>query len=142
MKRARKGREYRRLLINLRAIARSEERDWDEPAWRRAVARATAAEPGAARPARSPRLRWAWAYAAVLVILLGAGAVVTLTVVPRPGMESAGEAGAGGAARAGLEGGSADRMGQNQLSLTLVSGESGLRVHWYFNREFDWKEEQ
>jgi hypothetical protein len=33
-------------------------------------------------------------------------------------------------------------MGQNQLSLTLVSCESGLRVHWYFNREFDWKEEQ
>jgi hypothetical protein len=136
MKRDRKGREYRRLLANLRAIARSEERDWDEPAWHRAVARATAAEPGAALTARSPRLRWAWAYAAVLVILVGAGAVVTLNVLHRSGMESTGEA------RAGLEGGSADRMGQNPLALTLVSGESGLRVHWYFNREFDWKEEQ
>jgi hypothetical protein len=133
MKRDRKGGEYRRLLANLRAVARSEERDWDEPAWRRAVARATAAEPASERPARSPRPRWAWAYASVLVILLGAGAVVTLNFLRRP---------AGEAARAGLAGGSTERMAQNQLSLTLVSGESGLRVHWYFNKEFDWKEDQ
>lgn len=30
---------------------------------------------------------------------------------------------------------------QNILSMTLVSQESGLKVHWTFNRNFEWKEE-
>ena len=30
---------------------------------------------------------------------------------------------------------------QDIVSMTLVSQETGLRVHWTFNRHFDWKEE-
>lgn len=136
MKRDRKGKEYRRLLVNLKALARSEERDWDESAWRRALARATAEEPAARRPAWRPRPRWAWAYGAAVVILLGAGAVVTRNLFHRPSAAAVEEAGPA------PEGGAADRAAQKQLSVTLVSGESGLRVYWYFDKEFDWKEEK
>jgi hypothetical protein len=31
---------------------------------------------------------------------------------------------------------------QDMLSMTLVSQETGLKVHWTFNRNFDWKEEE
>jgi hypothetical protein len=132
MKRDRKGKEYRRLLANLKALARSEERDWDESAWQRALAGATAEEPAARRPAWRSRPSWAWAYGAAVVIILGAGAVVTRNLLHRPSaaaVEEAGPAPEGGAA-------------QKQLSVTLVSGESGLRVYWYFDKEFDWKEEK
>ena len=36
---------------------------------------------------------------------------------------------------------SAGRGQQESLSVTLVSADSGLRVYWYFDKEFDWKEE-
>jgi hypothetical protein len=31
---------------------------------------------------------------------------------------------------------------QDMLSMTLVSQETGLKVHWTFNRNFEWKEEE
>jgi hypothetical protein len=31
---------------------------------------------------------------------------------------------------------------QDLLSMTLVSQETGLKVHWTFNRNFEWKEEE
>ena len=31
---------------------------------------------------------------------------------------------------------------QDQLSVSLVSQETGLRVHWTFNKNFEWKEEK
>lgn len=136
MKREKKDKEYRRLLANLRLIARREERDWDESAWRRALARATAEEPGTRRPDWRARPSWAWAYAAAVVILLGAGTLVTRNFLRRP--PSAG----GEAPVATPAGGAADRAAQKQLAVTLVSGDSGLRVYWYFDKEFDWKEEK
>jgi len=140
MKRERKPREYERLLNNLRAVARSEERDWEDQDWRRALRRATAGKPDEFRPAPKPRPAWAWAYAAVIVILLGAAAVTiqsffhaagpTLLARVEPA-RSAGPVGAGGAG---------SLTAQNQLSVTFVSGESGLRVNWYFDKEFKWEE--
>jgi hypothetical protein len=31
-------------------------------------------------------------------------------------------------------------IAQNTMSMTLVSQETGLKVHWTFNRDFEWKE--
>ena len=142
MKRDRKGGEYRRLLENLRAVARSEERDWAEEDWRRALRRATAGGPEEPRPELRPRPAWVWAYAVVITILLGAAAVAsrsffraawpTFTAEVEP-------ARTGGPAPAG---GGTGPAAQDQLSVTLVSVESGLRVYWYFDKEFDWKEEK
>jgi len=34
------------------------------------------------------------------------------------------------------------KTSQDMLSMTLVSQETGLKVHWTFNRNFEWKEEE
>ena len=142
MKRKRQGGEYRRLLENLRAVARSEEKDWAEEDWRRALRRATIGKQEELRPEWRRPPAWAGAYALVIAILLGAAAVAsrsffraawpTLTAEVEP-------ARTGGPAPAG---GGAGLAAQDQLSVTFVSVESGLRVYWYFDKEFDWKEEK
>jgi len=35
-----------------------------------------------------------------------------------------------------------EKATQNLMSLTLVSQETGLKVHWTFNRNFEWKEKK
>jgi hypothetical protein len=141
MKRKAKAEQYLRLLDGLRSAARSEERDWKEEDWRRALRRATAAEPADLRLERKPRPAWAWAYGAAVAILLGAAAVTTRDFfrAAGPALMARTEAPGGGANAAG--GGSRVPARQDRLAVTLVSAESGLRVHWYFDREFDWKEE-
>jgi hypothetical protein len=140
MNRHGEGGKYRPLLDNLRAIARSEERDWEEEAWRRAVRRATAGKPGELRPEMKPRPAWVWAYATAIVVLLGGAAAATRSFFRAAGpalmarMDPAGGGTAPGGGAAGL-------APQDRLSVTLVSAESGLRVYWYFDKEFDWKEE-
>ena len=136
MKQAGQSGKYRPLLDNLRAIARSEERDWEEEDWQPRPA------PGDSRGARRAASRvgirrpvWAWAYATAVVILLGAAAVTTRSFFRAAGpalMARVGPASGGG---------SAGPARQDQLAVTLVSAESGLRVYWYFDKEFDWKEE-
>jgi hypothetical protein len=140
MKRNRKQDEYGRLLAHLRAGARSEEPDWEEAAWHRAVAKATAEEPAAVRRAPGRGLRWAWAGAAA-VLILGAGTVATVNLLHRPPGGGGGFASGRNAGR-NLEVGAVGETAQDQISLTLVSSESGLRVHWYFDKDFDWKEEK
>ena len=135
MKQAGQRGKYRPLLDNLRAIARSEERDWEEVDWRRALRRATAGGPGEPRPRRNPRPVWVWAYATAVVILLGAAAMTARSFFRAAGpalMARVDPAGGGG---------SAEPARQDQLAVTLVSAESGLRVYWYFDNEFNWKEE-
>ncbi len=140
MKRERKPREYERLRDNLRAIARSEERDWEDQDWHRALRRATAGKSNELRPAPRPRPGWAWAYAAVLVILLGAAAVTFRSFFQAAGptfLARVEPARSTGPARAG---GAGSPSHQDRLSVTFVSGESGLRVNWYFDKEFEWEE--
>lgn len=132
--------EYQRLLENLRAIARDEEKDWEEADWRRAVLRATASPPEDVRPARRPLPGWAWAYAAGLVVLLGAAAVVTRSFFREawPTLDARVETSlSAGPTLAGAAGG---RTPQDRLAVSFVSGESGLRVYWYFDKEFEWEE--
>jgi hypothetical protein len=135
MKQAGQRGKYQPLLDNLRAIARSEETDWEEDDWRRALRRATAGEPVEPRPRRPARPAWAWGYATAVVILLGAAAVTTRSFFRAAGpvLMSRVDPASGG--------GSAGQPPQDQLAVSLVSAESGLRVYWYFDREFDWKEE-
>ncbi len=136
-----KSRECERLLGNLRAIARSEEKDWEETAWRVALDRATAGQSEGRRPAESLRPRWAWAYAAAIVVLLGAAAVVTKDFFREAGPTLGARVEPGRSGIPAPAGATARLTAQNQLSVTLVSGESGLQVNWYFDKEFEWEEE-
>ena len=120
-------------LARLRAAAREEERDWQDAEWRALLDKAASQrpEPPLALPAPSPR--FAWRYATLILFFIGLAAVFFWNVRPKPSGPLVSE---NAASARDEESGS-----QDVISMTLVSQESGLRVHWYFNKNFDWKEE-
>jgi hypothetical protein len=142
MNRKKKEEEYRRILAGLRDSAREEERDWEEADWKRAVRQATVAAPEDRRPFFGWNPRRVWAYGLIFLTVLGlAGlAVRIITQGTRPFVVSrTGPAGSAGPSAAGP---GEEQTPQSRLSMTLISNESGLRVYWYFNKDFDWKEEK
>lgn len=125
--------DFAAALARLRAAAREEERDWPDEDWRALVEKAASQrlEPRPVTPA--PRPRFAWRYATLILFFIGLAAVFFWNVRPKP----SGSPVAGNAVSApGPKGGS-----QDVISMTLVSQESGLKVYWYFDKNFDWKEE-
>jgi hypothetical protein len=113
--------EYRSALGRVRAAARAEGAgDWSEADWKTFMARVTEAQPEKRRMPFGVRPRWALAsgFAALLVL-----AVLAIRVADNG-------AGPGGAAPA---------RGTDVLSVTMVSRETGLKVVWFFNKNFDWK---
>jgi anti-sigma factor RsiW len=129
--------ELESLLEGLRAVARDEERDWTDSEWSSLLAKVTAEPIRGRRPVfhGSPRLAWAFG---ILFFCLVALSIVLFKPVYKNAVSSLpGErvsASSAGAVEAPLS--------QNRLSVTLVSNESGLRVYWYFNKNFDWEEEK
>lgn len=128
-------RAHRAALAALRTAAKSEGvPDWTEAEWRALMARA-AGQTGTGRvgeeaPARSAfRPRWAAASAAGALIGLAVLALLFRGPVPGP----AGRTGANGTALAA--------GGQDFLSVTMVSRETGLQIVWFFDKDFDYKGE-
>ncbi len=119
------------------AAARAEARrdaapEWGAGDWKALMVRV--ADPaGERRPARSgacrrlPRPRWAAASA--LGLLVGSAVLALLLKGPATGPERAETA----AAEAG--------GGQDVLSMTMVSRETGLQIVWFFDKNFDYKGE-
>jgi len=126
---------FRAALAAVRAAARAEAvGDWTESEWRSLMARAASeakaagqAPEGAARPAFQPR----WAAASVIGACLG---LVVLSMLFRGPSQSrdAMTAAAGLPAAAGAG-------GQDTLTMTLVSPETGLQIVWILDKNFDWK---
>jgi len=133
MRKKERGGDFGSVLARLRDAVREEERDWPDAEWRALVNKAASQRPEQrqGRPAQSPKL--AWRYAALIVFFFGLAAVFFWNVRPRP----SGPAVSQKAVSAADE----KSRPQDLISMTLVSQESGLRVHWYFNKNFDWKEE-
>ncbi len=130
---------FRRALAGIRAAAKTAAgAEWSEGEWdalMARVAREGKSRAGAAAAGRGERVfRPSWAAASVLGAFLG---LVVLGILfrgpsPRPEtMRAAGEKTV--AAEAGE---------QDQLTMTLVSPESGLQVVWIFDKNFDWKGDQ
>jgi anti-sigma factor RsiW len=134
--------EFESALDGLRAAAHEEERDWTDSEWSSLLARVTAQPIRGRRPVfrRNPRLAWAFG---ILFFCLVALSIVLFkpvfknAVSPLPG-ERVPTSSAGASAAGAVE----EPLSQNRLSVTLVSNESGLRVYWYFNKNFDWEEEK
>jgi anti-sigma factor RsiW len=126
---------FRAALAAVTAAARAEAvGDWTEREWRSLMARAASeakaagqAPEGAARPAFQPR----WAAASVIGACLGLVVLGMLFRGPsqRPDAMTA-AAGLPAAAGAG---------GQDTLTMTLVSPETGLQIVWILDKNFDWK---
>jgi anti-sigma factor RsiW len=129
---------YRATLRALRTAAKGEGvPDWTEGEWKALMVRATAAEgengrrTAAGRPALWPR----WAAASAAGILVGLVVLGVLFRGPIPG--PAGRVAAGG--RTGEA--AAEAGGQDVVTLTMVSQETGLQIVWFFDKDFDYKGE-
>ncbi len=133
--------ELESILQGLRGVAREEEQDWTDSEWRSLLARITAEPIRGRRPVfrGSPRLAWAFG---ILFFCLVALSIVLFKPVFKDALSPLpGERIGTSPAAIPSAGATEEPLSQNRLSVTLVSNESGLRVYWYFNKNFDWKEE-
>jgi hypothetical protein len=113
--------EYRRALGGVRAAAREERvEDWSESEWKGLMARITAEKTGKRSLALGIRPRWAVASGLAAVIVLAVLALVFRNSIFRPE-------------------GTAPAPGPEVVSVTMVSQETGLKVVWFFNKNFEWK---
>lgn len=127
---------YRAALGAVRTAAKKESvPDWTEDEWQTLMVRAAATGKdsgrgtAAGRPA--PRPRWAAASAAGVLVGLVVLGVLIRGPVPGPGRRVAAD-GRTGEGAAG---------GQDVVSLTMVSQETGLQIVWFFDKDFDYKGE-
>ena len=130
---------YLRAVAQTRQWLQQQEIRWDESAWKQAATGAVPREVDPGRALRPWPFKPAVAYA--LMIFLAAG--LTLLVV-RPAFvpsEIPGEI----LQTAGItDPGSLSRTGpgsQDVVAMTLVSRETGLKVQWFLNRNFNLKED-
>jgi len=113
--------EYRSALGRIRAAARAEGAgDWSEAEWKTFMARVTEAQPEKRRTPFGVRPRWALAsgFAALLVLAVLAIRIANTGFKPE---------------------GAPPASGPDVVSVTMVSQETGLKVVWFFNKNFDWK---
>jgi anti-sigma factor RsiW len=123
---------YRAAFETVKGLAGAEEvRDWDEAEWRRMLWRITAASPEPRRnffglsPARALAVGLAFAAA-----VLGLNILTNRLAVgppPRPSLQADARAGAPG-------------NGQDVLTMTWVSPETGLKIVWFFNKNLTWED--
>lgn len=116
--------EYWGALGRVRAAARAEGAgEWSEAEWLALMARVAGGRPGRKSPAPGLRPRWALASGLAAVAVL-AFLVVRIT---NTGFKPEGAPPA---------------AGPDVVSVTMVSQETGLKVVWFFNKNFDWKGDQ
>ncbi len=127
---------FRRALAGIKAAAKAESvPDWSESEWKAMLARAAAAAKAGAgeAPGRVGGyvFRPRWAAASVLGAAIGLAVLSLLFRGPssRPDATAA----AGGTA------GTVLALGQDRLTMTMVSPETGLQVVWILDKNFEWK---
>jgi len=110
---------YRSALGRVKAAARAEGAgEWSEGEWKALMARIAGDGPGRKSPAAGLRPRWALASGLAAVAVL-AFLVVRIT---NTGFKPEGAPPA---------------AGPEVVSVTMVSQETGLKVVWFFNKNFD-----
>ncbi len=134
--------ELESTLAGLRIVAREEEQDWTEPEWQALLARATAEPVRPRGPVFRGSPRMAWAFGIFFFILIALAVVFFKPVFKDIASPLVSERVSTSPAGPSLAGMAEEALSQNRLSVTLVSNESGLKVYWYFNKNFDWEEEK
>jgi anti-sigma factor RsiW len=139
-------------LEEARALARREPGlDWSEPEWRTILARIVSEGTPKRRAGVRRRLKPALAVSLASAVVLAGITVVLRHSIFRPGESRPGPAIETAQVRwpgspvPGVEPEPASRTpksipaGQDVVSVTLVSEETGLQVVWFFDRNFEWK---
>jgi anti-sigma factor RsiW len=110
-------------------------RDWTDAEWRQMLRSVTAAK--VVRRQRAVRLVQKPAFAFGLALMIfAAGALWLHKKLPwRPEEGDALQARSQTAAQR-----SGESSGQDVMSMTIVSQETGLKIVWFFNKNFEWKE--
>jgi len=126
--------EISAALIAAKGLARTETTgDWTDAEWRGMLKTITA---GKVKVRSWPRrLVQSPAFAFGVALLAFAAGMLLLN---RPGPAPSGQqpVALGGPSAAGLK----ESAGQDVLSMTIVSQETGLKIVWFFNKNFEWKE--
>jgi hypothetical protein len=126
-------REYESYLLSFQKtkewLERSQE-DWQEEEWQDMIQKAIHGEEFVPSLRSRWRFRRAWAYA------LMAGAIVILSLFIIRFSIFRDKIGWGAKEEADLA------IQQESISMTMVSQETGLRIVWFFNKNFELKEER
>jgi len=109
--------------------------DWTEGEWKALMVRAAAGPERAGQTSRGvvrpgPRPRWAAASALGALMAIAVLFAILRGPVPGPGRTPT---------NAGLSLEAAAPKGQDVVSVTMVSRETGLQIVWFFDKEFDYK---
>jgi anti-sigma factor RsiW len=128
--------EIKAALDAAKGMARIEAvRDWTDSEWRQMLRSVTAA--GIERRHRAVGLvrKPAFAFGLALLIFAAGGLWLYKKLPGRPDGRDALQARTQTAAQRPGE-----SAGQEVLSMTIVSQETGLKIVWFFNKNFEWKE--
>jgi len=130
--------EYDAYLLSLEKIKEwlaEDKKDWKEREWQEAVKRAI----GEAEPKVSALAPWpfkkVWAYALMTIFAVA----LSLFVIRPSFFKEKAEPGSRILAEARLQPGQSfrEKSQQEVISLTLISKETGLRIVWFFNKNFE-----
>jgi len=129
------NREYESYLLTFQRtkewLDKSRE-DWQEKEWQGLISKALQKE----EPVPSFRLRWrlkmAWDYA----LLAGAVVILSLFIIRYSLLKDRMDMGVKEEKTASMI------PGQESISMTMVSQETGLKIVWFFNKNFELKEER
>lgn len=119
---------------NLQALQMSREwlarerKDWEEADWMRAIQRALQVDQAKPHLLASRYFKRGWAYA-----FLAAAAVMLCFLLIQPPFQKHRPEGRSQTQPAG---------GQEVISMTLVSEETGLKINWFFHKNFYWEEKK
>ena len=107
-------------------------RDWDETEWQQAVQNAIREKPHEVSPFVPWPFRKAWAYAlmAVFTVVLTFLIIWPSFIKEEPGLGP----GTGELAEGEVQ--------QDVISMTMVSKETGLKIVWFFNKNFELEEKK
>jgi hypothetical protein len=135
-------REHSASLAKIKALADAGIlKDWNKAEWTKLILKATSQKPEKRAFVLRLRPAAAWAVTSAVVLVMGAALFfknadfrsVQISEISRE--QTIGKSGPpeGGLSRQG-------DGGQDVVSVTLVAQDSGLKVVWFFNKNFEWKE--
>jgi hypothetical protein len=129
--------KYVLLVQETRKWLAEDRMDWKEREWKEAVQNAVTGE----LPRRTPLVPWSFPKTWAFALMAGAMLLITILVVRPPFVEKIGiKPRYMDVAKMETVEASEGKEQQEVISMTMVSKETGLRIVWFFNKNFDLEE--